>query len=805
LFTRNGILGARSGLTARSATVLSLALLCLSVGGSRATIAAGAAETGGIQGSIQLTDGTPVGGVSVSIEGARAKATTSQTGTFQLVGLAAGSYDLTFQLGSHESRELAVAVVAGQSTGVLEIVDWPLHFADTLTVYAASRQVERIVEAPAAATVLTPREIELTSAPGQIPKMLEYTVGAEVIQNGLYDFNLNTRGFNTPLSRKVQVVVDGRSPGIPFLSAQEWSVLGFLADDLAEMEFVRGPSAALYGANAFNGVLNLVTQRPSASPGGLVRLTGGELSTAKLNLRWAGPVSDDWHLKVLGEHNQSDDFTRSRTTSVEYAGLDPEVVPPGTDGVESDIVQLRGDREWANGRHSLVLEAGLSNGEGPTFLTSTGRTSITDVERTWSRVNFAAERWNVLAWSNTRKSTNLLLNAGFNTYLDDENFSIEIQGHMPIGEGRGRLVGGASYLDESVDTAGPDGKQTLIAEPVSSDAQALFGQLDYDLTAKLKAVVALRWDDSTLHDAELSPKAALVWSATPLHTLRVSYNQAFDVANYAQLFLQLPAGLPLDLSLIEAALAPYLGGVPLGLGFVPVLAFGNEHQKVERIRSVEVGYNGILGEHSFVTVDYYHNRIEDFLGDLMPGVNPDYPAWQAPSALPAEVAAIVEGTVNGLVPGLTNGPGYPILALSFTNSGEVEVEGVDLSYTYDLDNTWQFHASYSWIDFDVQESAGIAPLPNTAENKYSLGLAYNKDRLAASLDYRWSDDYEWASGVFAGPVPSYGVAGLAASYDLRKPWKVGINVSNLFDDQHYEVFGGDLLRRRALAWVSFTW
>jgi iron complex outermembrane receptor protein len=766
---------------------------------------AAAGETGSIQGSVQLEDGTPVGGVTVGVAGGRPTATTGQNGRFQLPGLTPGSYDLTFRLGSHEATEEGVEVAAGASTGVLEVVSWPLHFVDTLTVYAASRQVERIVEAPAAATALTPREIELTAAPGQLPKMLEYTVGTEVVQNGLYDFNLNTRGFNTPLSRKVQVVVDGRSPGIPFLSSQEWSVLGFLADDLAEMEFVRGPSAALYGANAFNGVLNLVTRRPSAAPGGLVRFTAGELSSAKLNVRWAGEIAQGWHAKVLGEHNQSDDFTRSRTSSVEYAGLDFEVVPPAVDEVESDILQLRADREWADGSRSLVLEAGLSEGEGPTFLTSTGRTTVTDAERTWARVNFAAERWNVLGWSNTRESTNLLLNAGFPTYLDDENFSIEVQGHQPLAGGRGRIVGGASYLDESVDTADPNGNQTLIAEPVSSDAQAVFAQLDYDLAPSLKAVVALRWDDSTLHDAEVSPKAALVWSVTPLHTLRLSYNQAFDVANYAQLFLELPAGLPLDLSVIEDQLAPFLGGVPLGLGFVPIIAFGNQHQEVEKIRSVELGYNGILGDHAFVTVDYFRNRIEDFLGDLMPGVNPDFPAWMAPSALGPDLAAFVAGLVNGAVPGLTNGPGFPILALSFANSGEVDVEGLDLSLTYDLDNVWQFRAAYSWLDFEVREAAGVAPLPNAPESKYSLGVAYHEDRLSASLDYRWSDGYDWASGVFSGPVPSYGVAALAAVYDVSEPWRVGLNVSNLFDDEHYEVFGGDLLGRRALGWVSYSW
>ena len=82
---------------------------------------------------------------------------------------------------------------------------------------------------------------------------------------------------------------------------------------------VRGPSAALYGANASSGVLNLITKAPRGSEGGLVRLTGGELSTFNADLRWAGHLGGDWWGKVVGGLRQSGDFTVSRVGAAEYS------------------------------------------------------------------------------------------------------------------------------------------------------------------------------------------------------------------------------------------------------------------------------------------------------------------------------------------------------------------------------------------------------------------------------------------------------------------------------------------------------
>ena len=123
----------------------------------------------------------------------------------------------------------------------------------------ASRAPERIVEAPAAISVVEPRLLENNTITGQIPMALKETPGVDLVQSGVNDFNVNTRGFNSSLNRRMLVLQDGRDLAIAFLGSQEWNTLSVPLEELGRIEVVRGPGSALYGANAFSGVIALTT------------------------------------------------------------------------------------------------------------------------------------------------------------------------------------------------------------------------------------------------------------------------------------------------------------------------------------------------------------------------------------------------------------------------------------------------------------------------------------------------------------------------------------------------------------------
>jgi iron complex outermembrane receptor protein len=407
-------------------------------------------------------------------------------------------------------------------------VDFKLSI--TTTVSAASKVKEQQLEAPAAISVIDEKTIALEGGAKQMPSVLQTVAGAEYTQSGLYDIQFNTRGFNATLSRRVQVLLDGRDLAAPENKNQEWISSAFLTSELESIEFVRGPAAALYGANSINGVVAMTTKTPRGSPGGRVAVTTGELGTLMTDFRWAGPLGHDWYTKLVANHTGSDTFSQSRTETVEYPGLPLDVVPALTH-TKANAFDARFDKYFASGRQ-VVLEGGYSQSDGGTYLSQAGRFSILDSKRSWSRAQLNTTRWTAQAYVNTRNGELQSLFAPTHYPTSGVQFKGEVQGNRRFASAKGRVVFGASYLHEHIDSADSSGAQTLFQRAVTTKEVALFGQLKYDISSKLKVVTALRWDESTLHTAQFSPKAALVYLPLPNHSLHVTYNQGFQVGNY---------------------------------------------------------------------------------------------------------------------------------------------------------------------------------------------------------------------------------------------------------------------------------
>ncbi|MCZ6726479.1 MAG: TonB-dependent receptor plug domain-containing protein, partial [Acidobacteria bacterium] len=429
-----------------------------------------AQDDGAIQGTVAREDGTSLRGIAVIVNETGNVATSSSDGSFRFGGLPAGTYSLSFTLGSNSKAREGVEVTAGETTQIDVSLDWDVSFLDTITVFSASRREERIVDAPASISVFTEADIETEAVTGQLAKVIEFAPGVEVNQSGIYDFNINARGFNSSLNRRVQTLVDGREPSIPFLGSTDWLSLAAMSD-VKSMELVRGPSSALYGANAFNGVLNVITKSAQDSLGGKLTLAAGELSTLKADVLWGADLGNDWYFKLLGSYTEGKDFYVPRVGTTEYAGLPMELVA-GTNEYDNSTFTLRFDKAFASG-NLLSLEGSSWDGNGSTVVTGIGRVQIQDVERNWSRLNFSSEHFNVLAFQNTRKSPDqIALASGGRIFLDSTQEKIEVQGNATFNNGRGRFVGGFSYKEEDIDTANAAGVQTLVFAPVQHDFSA---------------------------------------------------------------------------------------------------------------------------------------------------------------------------------------------------------------------------------------------------------------------------------------------------------------------------------------------
>ncbi|MEM9290781.1 MAG: TonB-dependent receptor [Acidobacteriota bacterium] len=784
------------------------------------------AQSGSISGQVTRSDGTGLGGVAVTIESLSDVTITSKSGTYSFDAVPAGEYNISFTLGTNNARSEGVAVTAGGNTEVDQTVDWDVAFVETITVYSASRRTERLVEAPAAVSVVTEETITREASSGQLPRLLDSSPGAEPVQSGVYDYNFNARGFNSSLNRRILVLVDGRDPSSPFLGAQEWATLPFALEELESIELVRGPGSALYGADAFNGVINMVTKSPRDAQGGLFKLTGGDLDTVRGDLRFGGALGGSWYGRLSAGYLEGEDFTRSRIDrngngvadpgEVEYAGLGLEPVPLLGDGTnEISYGSVRLDKFFDNGP-VLTLEGGFASADGPATVTGIGRVQVAEVDRPYARINLNSEHWNVYGYLNQRDApVQRSLSSGSNLVLDTEKVQFEIQGNTLFADSKGVLIGGANYGEEDIDSANAAGIQTLMFQPVKEDFTGVFAQIEYNFSEKLKGVIAGRWDDSSLYESVFSPRAALVYAIDPNNSIRVNYGEAFQTPNYSEFFLRAAVAPPITAFAGLEGLC-LLNGVSCGLDAIPTLALGNPNLGVEEVKAWEIGYSGIINGKAFLTIDYYNNEIENFITDLIPAVqptlgriNPSFGAYQLPAGLDPVSSAIILGTLQGgLGPSfalLTNSPtdGSILLgAVSYTNFGQVENQGLEIGLNYYIDDQWQFDASYSWFDFEIKETVdGL--LPNAPENKGSFGLTFNASNWNANVRYRWADGHPWSAGVFSGDIPSYDNLDLSATYALTDRIEIGLNVANVLDDEHFEIFGGDILERRALGHVAF--
>ena len=806
--------------------------------------------TGTVTGTVTRDDtGEPLAGVSVVARESGRSAVTGSDGSYTLQRVPAGPQTIVFRWLGFRPMERQVTVTGGGSvTANASLVAAPVLLGD-IVVSSASRAPERVVEAPAAVSTVPTQVMDNSTLTGQAPIALATVPGLDVAQSGVNDFSVNARGFNSSLNRRVLVLQDGRDLAIAFLGAQEWNGLAVPMEDLRGIEVVRGPGSALYGANAFSGVVNMTTQMAREVVGTKLTLGGGELETIRGDLRHAGVTSNGrFGYRVNAGFNQSDTWTRSRTNpgdlAEEYepatdepvpAISQPEAIPLAGQTLEAGTREAIGDRDPIRNMYGsarldfyrdnggvITAEGGMSQVENEVLVTGIGRVQVLKATKPYARVAWAEDRFNVMGYWNGRstKEPQKSLASGLDILEESAIFHIEAQANQTFGPAR--VVVGSSFRNINTNTSGT--LMSLVNDDRSDNMYSVFGQVEYQVIPQVKVVGAVRFDDGDLFDRQWSPKAAVVVSPNENHSFRVTVNRAFQTPNYSEFFLQAPAGPPADFLALEMGLrahpqlGPALAGVPVGELYtnssaVPVLALGNSELEVEHVTGWEAGYKANLGDRAFVTVDVYLNDLEDFVTDLLPGVNPAFGPWTAPEAVPEPArAAIEQATRDQLAAfgqpvaaaGLTRVNGNTAVVVSYANAGEVRERGIELGVGYNLTNELRVDASFTGFDFEIKSQAtGDQLVPNTPSKKASFMVSYmGAQGFDANVGVRLIDGYQWAAGVFQGYVPAAELVSVGAGYRINENFRVHAAATNLLDQQRFQLYGGSVIGRRLLGGVT---
>jgi iron complex outermembrane receptor protein len=839
---------ARSGRPFRHLAVLSAAIF---IGLTPRTIAA--QEVGEIRGVVtRASDNAPISEVIVTLADINRRVGTALDGRYVLKRIPLGRHLIRFQaLGfAAVERDAEVTGVASVSIDVaLEAVAVQLG---EIVVEGASRSAERMLDAPSAVSVVPPQEARTVATTGQMPQAFVKMPGVDVVQGDLHDIKVNTRGFNSPTARNVLVLQDGRDVSIPFLGLQQWAALSLPPDDMAAIEFIRGPGSALYGANAYAGVINMITPEAREVVGTKLRVVGGGLATRQGDLRQAGLLAANRvGYRVNLGYSRSGSWSRSRTRYdrqdfvEEYApATDSTVGAPGPEptplngqtldittgaslGTPKNLTSMYGSTrfDWYADNGTVgTVDAGVARVQNSLSVVGSGRIQVIDDLRPWARAAWSAPQYTLTAWYSGRNTLEPAVVLGSGQRQEDVSalFHVEGQYRATLLRNRARVVAGASLREARVDTKG-----TLL-DPAKDDRRdhvyGTYGHVEYALTSRLRLIGGMRWDNGDLFPAQVTPRVGILYRPSEEHALRLTLNRAFLPPAHASLFLRLPIATRnfsrLEDSLRASTLGPALDGVPSGELFtqsaaIPVLSHGNPELVPEEVTSFELGYKGQVSRHVFATLDTYLNRKNDFVTALLPAtaVNPNFQPWTAPSAVPpserqpveAAVRQALAGTTDQL--GLTRLPdGSTAIVVSPGNAGLVIEWGVEVGMVARLTSEIHLSGSYAFYDFEIKrQQAGDVLQPNTPRHKATVSFDYDgHSGIDLQLSSRFVEGYRWVGGIFRGYIPSSISVDASAGYRLSNNLRLHAVATNVLNQRRFQVYGGSVEGRRVLTGVTVT-
>lgn len=738
-------------------------------------------QTGSIKGNVK-EDGTGAAlpYINVVLKGTSYGDATDKNGNFHIKGIDVGQYEISATGIGYKTVSKNVTVESGKEITIDFILAVESIDVGEVIVYGASFRKERITEAPSAVTVVNAKDIERFGSHGQIAKLLEMEPGVDVAQSGLFDFNINTRGFNSSLNRRLLILLDGRDLGTAFLGATEWNGLATPLEELGRLELVRGPGSALYGANAFNGVINITSLRPAEKPGTRISLTGGESESFRGDIRYAAARQKLSYRFNLGGYQgrslsqsrlgERDSLGRLTKLHLEYDGLSPinnENFELNSGPISSIYASGRIDYDYGPGKFATV-EGGITQVENEVIVTGIGRVQVQKANRPFFRMNYNNGRFNLLFWGNGR--VNVLpeksLATGLDLIQDAWIYHAESQYNFTALNNNLFVVMGVAQRFINIDT-----KQTLMYEKRNDNTTGVFAQAEYKFSPSFKTVVAARWDRSSLHESMFSPKFAMVYNISEQHSVRATFNQAFQSPNYSELYLNVKA-------------PPTSGPLYNSSNFYQ----GNKNLKTEKITGYEFGYKGVLLNNSvFFTADFYYNKLKDFITDLGP-IGRDTVFFETHPKDP-----------------VFKDRKYAIW--SYSNAGIVEESGYELSVNYYPDEHFVFDANFSYFNFRViEKDPNDYLIPNSPSYKINGGVTYLfHEGHDVSLKVKYVPTFPWAAGIFRdGVVLAYTMVNLAGTYRFNQNLSLKLNVTNLLNRKHYQILGGSFINRRALLTINYS-
>jgi iron complex outermembrane recepter protein len=535
------------------------------------------------------------------------------------------------------------------------------------------------------------------------------------------------------------VLIDGRSVYTPLFGGVYWQTQDTQIEDIERIEVIRGPGGTIWGANAVNGVINVITRNSQQTVGTLVTVGGGNVDQGRVGFRFGASAGDSLHYRVYGTG-----FSRG-----------PLHHPGGQDYDDWRIAQtgFRADTAWRGGEVSVQgdLYKG-SAGErvmlssftppGRNILEGSDRVAGGNLRARWQHDTPGGRGLRVQAYyDRTDRSA-----VHFGEVRD--TVDVDVLHHFPLGR-RHHLSWGVGARRSAADFVQKHQTLTFDRPRRVNQVASIFAQDEIMLAAdRLWLTLGSKFEYNNDSGLEIQPSARALWRLDATQSLWLGATRA----------VRTPSLIDTDLRLTgfgQAAPPIYLR------------VAGNPDFDAERLHGFEAGYRRLVGSHLFVDVAAFHNEHDDLAGF-------------GPFTLTVPMTPIP----------------HILLGVRYENAIRGSSDGIEISPDWRPTNWLQFKAAYALLATDFEPRPGYADQASATNFEGSSPRHQGYLRVAVSLPRGVSLDvtHRGASRLRTGAVPAYATADARLEWTLAPGVALALAGANLWQDHHVEFVQSDVPR-----------
>lgn len=615
-----------------------------------------------------------------------------------------------------------------------DLSDLSLEQLVNIKVVSVSKKETSLESSPAAITVITQDDIRRLGIES-IPEALRLVPGMDVAQINSHEWAVSARGFNGQFADKLLVLIDGRAVYTPAFGGVYWDVQDLPMGDIDRIEVIRGPGATMWGANAVNGVVNIITKNAKDTQGVLVTVEGGTWDQPKTTVQYGGQLATNLYYRTYLKYFNRDSFVEK----------DGDNAP---DSWESIRAGARLDWEPQKQNHFTLQGGGYNikqyeNVDSPDYAPPYWQSNtISDYE----------SGGNILGrWTHDISDTSQFSLQAYNDYLSEEEAGAgEIQDTMDVDAQHRFAVGnwndivwGLGYRFTYFDF--PNNSYVVNNPSVRHD-QLFSGFVQDEITIvpnRLHFTAGTKLEHNDYTGFEYEPSGRLAWTPTDNQTVWAAVSRSIRTPAIYNLYGQF------NETFAPPFPNPY--GMPIIISVLP-----NGNLTSEHLIAYELGYRvQPLKSLSFDATGFYNTYNN-----------------------------LINYVPKGIVPGLTPAP-HIVEQVGTANNGDGFTYGTELSAQWQPFDFWRLTASYSFFEQNLAPAASFA---EDAPEQQAQLRAYLD--ITPKLEFNgmvsYVDQITYVNIATPTTIPSYVRLDLGLVWHPAKSLELGIWGQNLLQSRHTE-------------------